>query len=380
MSQHRCYRIFILILLLIPILVYREKSGAFPAVQEKKFRPTWQKGVSYTHGYRQDNSLRSLKSRQSLGILSDINVEYISITPFAFQKKFDDSYIGFGVDPTDKDVIHAVKEAHRMGLKVMIKPHIWLGKRWDGNWRGTIRMPNESAWKEWFRNYRIFILHYARIAEDYNAEVFCVGTELMATAVQRKDDWRRLIKEIRTIYSGPLIYAANWWQEYSLIEFWDLLDYVGINAFFPLSDKEDASLEELKMGCELIADQLDEFNKKVNKPIIFTEVGYKSVYGTSVRPWEWSSRSPVNHQEQAECYQAVLATFWGRPWFYGLYWWKWFTDPNIGGYSNRGFTPRKKPAEKVIARWFERPAPRGFYGYFPGESEAEIAQVSTAIK
>lgn len=45
---------------------------------------------------------------------------------------------------------------------------------------------------------------------------------------------RRLIRQIRRVYHGPLTYAANWSGEYKQIRFWDALDYVGIQAYFPL--------------------------------------------------------------------------------------------------------------------------------------------------
>ena len=66
------------------------------------------------------------------------------------------------------------------------------------------------------------------------------------TTIEREADWRDLITRIRKRYSGPIVYASNWWGEYDRIAFWDAVDYMGINAFFPLSDRADPSLAELR--------------------------------------------------------------------------------------------------------------------------------------
>ena len=55
------------------------------------------------------------------------------------------------------------------------------------------------------------------------------------------DDWRRLISKFRELCPGPLTYAVNWWGDYDVVEFWDELDYIGINAFFPLTLEEEAT-------------------------------------------------------------------------------------------------------------------------------------------
>ena len=97
-------------------------------------------------------------------------------------------------------------------------------------------MTSEQDWQLWFENYERFILHYARIAEREQVEIFCICVELARTMKEREQDWCRLIDRILQSYNGPLTYAANWLGEYDDIQIWDALDYVGINAFFPLSE------------------------------------------------------------------------------------------------------------------------------------------------
>ena len=106
-------------------------------------------------------------------------------------------------------------------------------------------------------------------------EALAIGTELHRTTVERDADWRRLIAKIRTIYSGDLTYAANWWREYEEIRFWDVLDFIGIQAYFPLTDSESPTLEQLTEGWAQHLAPIEAIQKRFGKPVLFTEIGYK---------------------------------------------------------------------------------------------------------
>ena len=324
------------------------------------FEPEWQKGVTYTHLYRFHNNLLSERSRQSLSYLeSRVRAEWIALNPFGYQRVVDEPDIRFGSDPPDEHLRHAVTQAHELGLRVMLKPHIWLRAPSADQWRGTIEMGTEEDWKRWFANYERFILHYAELASSEDVDLFCIGVELARTAIERENDWRTLIEKVRRRYSGPLVYAANWWEEYDLLPFWDALDYIGINAFFPLSDTPGPGLAALRRSAERIAGEIAILHMTTGKPVIFTEIGFKSIRGTSVTPWEWPRRfePAIDPGAQARCYQAVLEAFWEKPWFYGMYWWKWFSDLDLGGPADPGFTPQRKPAEDILSKWYAKPLP-----------------------
>lgn len=115
-------------------------------------------------------------------------------------------------------------------------------------------------------------------------------------------------------------------------------------------------MAELRSRAETVAAEIAVVQRAANRPAIFTEVGFKSITGTSVRPWEWPRRiePAVNVEEQSRCYRAVLETFGDRPWFYGLYWWKWYRDLDPGGIRDGDFTPRRKPAEQVLSEWYRK--------------------------
>ncbi|MDA0337583.1 MAG: hypothetical protein O2782_20655 [bacterium] len=319
-------------------------------------RPVFQKGMSFAHGYSPQNNLLSPVSQTALEHLRQkVHVEWIALNPFSYQRTASDPSLYFGGDPPDAHLVHAIEQAHALGLQVMLKPHIWLQQKDDDAWRGRIGMNNEPDWRLWFENYERFILHYARIAEREQVDIFCIGVELARTMKEREQDWRALIDRIRQVYHGPITYAANWWGEYDEIHIWDALDYVGINAFFPLSETGAPDLETLRVGARRVADEVELLQLTTHRPVIFTEVGYKSVRGATVTPWEWPRRiePAVDLELQSRAYQAVLEVMWQRPWFYGMYWWKWHSHTDHGGPRDGDFTPRGKPAERTLSQWYQ---------------------------
>jgi hypothetical protein len=241
----------------------------------------------------------------------------------------------------------------------MLKPHIWIRERSDGKWRGSIDFSTGSEWDQWWTGYRRLVLHYAELAEASGMEALCIGTELRSTVLKRPGDWRRLIADVRKVYGGELTYSANWYGEFEEVPFWDALDYIGIQAYFPLSaDSVGVTLESLKAAWEPHVERIEALQRRVGKPVLFTEVGYRSTVDAAVEPWTWRSQAPVNLELQATCYEAMFQAFWNRPWFAGAHIWKWFPEGSKrpegrrARRRERGFTPQGKPAEEVLARWY----------------------------
>ncbi len=297
-------------------------------------------------------------SDRSLERLREIGADHLSLVVTQYQDSFNSTEIKRTErTPSDRSLSHAIKTAKELGLTVMLKPHIDLIDKHDGSfWRADIGFNNDTDWARWFRNYRRVIIHYARLAERTGVEIFCVGTELSFTT-QRNDEWVELIREVRKVFSGKLVYAANW-DNFKNVRFWNELDYVGIDAYFPLSYSPDPTLEELKQGWRKWKNEIRDWHSTVNKPILFTELGYASTPSAHYAPWEGGMQGNPDIDIQAMCYEAFFQTIWNEPWFAGVYWWKW--NPNIrsGGQYNRRFTPQNKPAERIIEAHYKGPEPR----------------------
>ncbi|MDQ4138969.1 MAG: hypothetical protein M3142_00445, partial [Bacteroidota bacterium] len=284
--------------------------------------------------------------------LKQQNIEWMAQTPFGWQRKFNtpELHINTHVSKnywgeSDQGLIHTTRLAKQAGIKTLLKPHIWLRDREQAKWIGDIEMTSEADWQAWFKNYSAFILHYARLAEENQIEALCIGTELMKSAITREKDWRQMIREIRQVYHGQLTYAANWYLEYEKIKFWDALDFIGVQGYFPLTKKNNPSLTELQAGWKPYLADLKNIATKYQKPVVFTEVGYKSTSDAAIEPWKWPDREKTaeqyeSYQTQANCYEALFQTLWQQPWFGGTFIWKWYPQVRDNGHDHRDFTPQ----------------------------------------
>lgn len=307
------------------------------------FEPVFQKGMSYRH---YPYSYDSFSSNESLERMADTNTEYVAITVWWMQQNISSTQIYRKPDwtATDEQLAKAVSKAHELGMKVMLKPMI-DPEDYYSHWRGQI-----PSSQEWFDSYKSFITSYAEFAQDNHVDLFCVGCEFKATE-QNESNWRQIIQQVREHYSGPLTYASV--DSFESIKWWDSLDYVGIDAYFSLTtDKKDPSLDELRQAWTRIANMIETWALPVNKPVVFTEIGYRSGDGNNIEPSNWTAQLSIDLQEQLDCYSAALETLWNRPWFYGFYWWIWETNPNAGGLTDADFTPQNKPAETLIKQWY----------------------------
>ena len=293
-------------------------------------------------------------------ILKDNNFEWITLTPFIGQAHYKEPALR-QTSPeafaSRKEYYKAVKAASDIyNFKIMLKPHIWLREKTDGAWRSNIEMTTEEDWDAWFKNYSQVMLQYADIAQELGFEQFCIGTELETTVYKKPEKWVALIQEIKTVYDGKLTYAANWYEEYEKVPFWNELDYIGIQAYFPLSETDNPTLEEMEAHWNKHAIALQAVSTRFNKPILFTEIGYKSITGTSRRPWEWNGvqdlYSKISKEEQLLCYQSFFNTIWKKSWFHGIHIWEWQAHHNSDG-NNTNFTLEQKPALNLIAEKFK---------------------------
>ncbi len=308
----------------------------------------FQRGVNYT-SWNTDELLSDI-SDYSLIYLSQLGVGHIALMAVYYQDDAESQGIYYDEEKTvsDESLGHAINMIHALGMKVMLKPHVDLV---DDDARSNI-IPSD----EWFKGYKEFILHYAALAAKYNVELFCIGTELSNTTTERwKANWLDIIKSVKQVYSGPLIYAANW-DEYETVSFWDEMDYIGMDAYFPLTNKNDPPKEELIAAWNRQADILEKWLETSghDKPIVFTEIGYDTVLGSNKQPWRIlpTLASQVESQdEQANCLESLLMVLTNRPWFKGFYWWNYFPRPDLGPL---GYTLRGKKGEKILSEWFRR--------------------------
>ncbi len=311
-----------------------------------------QKGISYVTWWSGQYSHPD--ADLALANLADTGANWISLIVTQYQDNISSTVIySTTATPTDADLVHVITQAHNLGLKVMLKPHVDLASD-PAHWRGQIGQGfTEAEWNAWFTSYQDFINHYAQLAQTYGADQFSVGTELSASQ-SRATNWRAVITGVRNHYNGPLTYAANHGDETN-VTWWDAVDYIGVDAYYPLTSKDDPTVAELKTAWQPYVSTLEALASTWNKSIIFTEIGYRSQDGANQHPWDWQIDGTVDLQEQADTYQAAFESVFNQSWFAGMYWWVWETDPFQGGPCDDGYTPYDKPAEHVLRSWYDAP-------------------------
>jgi|GEM_PF-4327902 len=211
--------------------------------------------------------------------------------------------------------------------------------------------------RDWINNYRLILNGVADFANENDVALVSIGSNLHA--MENTDVLGSMVRNVRERYRGDVTYSANFLPSESLgggfreVSWWDELDFVGVNAFPPLTFDFNAIPEELNAGAEGLADELQSWltTNQPNKKLIFTSTGYRSVDGGSVFPLDRAG-DRVDLEEQADAYSAVLSTFTSREWWGGSFWTGWDADPRAGGPGDNGFTPQNKPAEAVLAESF----------------------------
>tara|TARA_R110002049_G_scaffold82518_3_gene209902 strand:- start:240 stop:1271 length:1032 start_codon:yes stop_codon:yes gene_type:complete len=332
---------YIFIILCFPCFLSCAQGGA--AVESKLTKIN---GVSFV-------AARDTVNQTHIDPIVRINANYAAIMPFGFIKNLDHPEIIHNTErqwfgETRSGAKQYIDHLHRNKIKVMVKPQIWI---WRGEFTGHLKMNSEEDWKDLEEAYRSFILEYAALASEAKVEIFCVGTELEQFIVHRPEYWTQLISEIKKVFHGKLTYAANW-DEYKRVPFWEDLDYIGVDAYFPVCKSKDPTIEECKQGWQKWINEMEGVSEREGKKILFAEYGYRSIDYSGKEPWDSDhARTGVNMEAQVTTMQALYEEVWDRDWFAGGFIWKWFIHhPKVGGIEDAFFTPQNKPTEELIKK------------------------------
>lgn len=325
------------------------KAQSFPFTFETKVTSEKIDGLSFVAPPSpfEGNPMEAVKS---------VNADWISVIPFGYTRvnrpavKYASSFQWWGEKP--EGTRKTIEMAHKNGLNVMLKPQVYV----PGSWPGGLDFETDEEWERWENDYQAYIMTFVKIAVETDVKMFCIGTEFRMSTRKHPDFWRKLIREIRKTYSGKLVYAANW-DDYEEVSFWDELDYIGIDAYFPLVDAETPSIAALEKAWKPIAKKIEHFSKEKKKKILFTEFGYLSVDNCAWRNWELEkviNNCRVNEQAQANALHTMMQVFMQKDWWAGGFLWKWFPEgQGHEGYPKKDYTPQGKAAEQVIRGWYE---------------------------
>jgi hypothetical protein len=255
--------------------------------------------------------------------------------------------------PTDPRLKSIMDHAHQRHLRVVLMPIILLENPREGEWRGKIA---PTTWSDWWEDYENCTMHYAWLAESAGAEVFMIGSELVSTEADT-DRWKNLIARVRKAYRGRVGYSANW-DHYKQVGFWDCLDLIGMTTYHDLSDKENPTVADLVASWEPIKKEILDWQKQVNRSIVFTEVGWPNQVTCAKYAWDYyRSADKPDPQAQANCFEAFFRTWASEPAVAGYLIWEWRSYPGqeLDPQKDTSYVPCGKPAMDVIARYFRAP-------------------------
>jgi hypothetical protein len=286
---------------------------------------------------------------------------WISLTPFG--RTWDLAPTGIDLtfeapfEDNEKAILRAMDQAHARGLRVFLVPHLWVE---TGGWRALIDPGSVAGWARWVAAYRAFLLSWAEVAAAGRAEMLSVGVELRSwVTTPRAGSMLGIIDEVRRVYPGLLTYSANWDDVEDTLIF-GALDLVGINAFYPLADKDGAPRAELEAGGRRVAAKIEAFARQMERPVVLTEIGYTTRPDPAIKPWEWPdgmSGVRADERAQADAYAALIAPFLEAKTVAGFFVWRYYADPDdVSQEAEWGFSPRGKLAELALrdaftARW-----------------------------
>jgi hypothetical protein len=240
-----------------------------------------------------------------------------------------------------------VRDAHAKGLQVAIVPYLNLRSGPVSDWRGNIR---PGDWDRWFASYEQFLDRWVELARSETVEMLAVGAELVSSE-DSTAAWRRIVSGVRSRYAGTVIYSFNW-DHYSEAHFHRDLDLVGISGYFSLPAHVPITEESIEANWRDVREKLLVFSRDVDRPLLFTEIGYASVVGSAREPWNYLLEGPVDLTGQAQAISAFIRAWEGTPELDGVFFWN--LSPVRGGAGDTSYSIRDKPAEAVIRKWFSR--------------------------
>jgi Ca2+-binding RTX toxin-like protein len=261
---------------------------------------------------------------------------------------------------SDASLLAGFQAAHAAGLSVVFKAAL---SPLDGTPTHALA-PSDAA--SFFASYKAKIVHLATIAQQAGVETFVIGNEMGSlTGSQYRAYWTDIIGAVRQVYQGELTYAAATDEAWK-VSFWDQLDTIGVNTYPPLTSSTTPTVQDLIHAWSEVpfnpyyaaafeykspVDFLHSLYLQYNKPVLMTEVGYRSIDGTAISPGSWTTGATANESAQADAYNAFFQVWTanGGSWFKGVELWQW--DLN-NQYNSTGYSVMGKSAEALVSEYF----------------------------
>ncbi len=287
-------------------------------------------------------------ARRSMRLLAALGADSVAFTPYLWQSTASSPDVVRGSDTPDAALLPGIRQARELGLKVLVKPHLWVNTARPGD----IRMADEAAWQRWFATYTASLVAMATGAQEAGAEALSIGTAIRAATA--RPEWREVIAAVRGVFRGRLLYVAADIDDAEAFPHWPLLDAVGLRLYRPLGADDRA--EEWAAAMTREVERLDRLEQRTRRRLWVAELGIRSAAGAAANPAisVEERASVVDQRVQAEALARWLRRL-DRPSVEAVLLWRWFTDPARGGAADTDYTPQGKLAEGVLLHaWLAR--------------------------
>ena len=324
------------------------------------------KGIDF---YPIPNSYSDYQAFRSLqGLLSIKAINWISVRFFLEQNDLRSTDIHY--DPQQNiSLARIIALIHRAGKHVCLEVDFTFTQP-----NCYVANLNPESVSQWFESYKKALTYYAIFAEKNKVELLSIGNEMYSMFPYNKY-WLQVISQTRRLYSGIITAKLNcWWQDkdFNQILSWNWLnklDYIGFSPYFDLATKNNDSLSELENDWVNsrwrinIPVELEQIANHFQKKIIFLEIGYRSLDGTTIEPWNGDPKVPktgkgtglYDPQEQSLAIQALFNVFRRKKWWAGVFWFYWPTG-NLAN-NDKSWSIRNKPGQWIIVNNFNSWSP-----------------------
>ena len=280
---------------------------------------------------------------------------------------------GFGHTYSDEELDFHLNKMKTDGFKVYMMPQICCADTSKASF-------TKEWWDAWFNEYEKYAMYFVDKANKYNVEYLVISGDWVAVAAspdKRPADYKERLEAIyskvksaykgkfgRNLFIGGEIKdnIPDIWPNLDYMPFMEQADFISINWWVGLTDKNNPTQEELNANAKKIFDlRLKPVYEKYTKPIILQQVAYPSIDGgltgkagvddAATAVWEpYSDKYKLDVEEQAMGFEAIMDAVSQSSYITGVYPFTYWPDefPLTKEYNIRG-----KPAEDVLSQWYK---------------------------
>jgi hypothetical protein len=327
---------------------------SFPLKRERAARPDFQRGMADVAWIPEGYSRSNTAFQQTLqDIYPESGATWLSLQVSFTQETDSATSISAAGSPSLASFTEGVQAARAAGYHLFFEPLIRVTATAD-HWGGHIQPQSVGEEATWFQHWYEAIAPYIVAAQKLGVRQVAIGTELEWLQVHAEARlWNHLIAQVHSIFTGTIIYDANWNIVYSIshLPSWfknTSLYALGVSEYVPLTATSEFLTQEQASALweTKVHQPLDRIARAIGKGIILSEFGYRNSSDAGYQPYRWLSSLPVDGEEQAILFNVALSSIMSDQAIIGVFIWCW-------SHAQR-FSLVGQPVLAVIHSWYRK--------------------------